>query len=81
MNADGADGIDVEIAGERFSLLAGRSAQDAARPVGGEGLDCAVQWPKKTFADLAGRTVRLRINMRRTDKLDPHLYAVYLRTR
>jgi hypothetical protein len=81
LNCDGAQGINIEIADERFSLLQGLSAQNAARPVGSGGLDCQVQWPKKTFADLAGQTVRLRINMQRTDTIDPHLYAVYLRTR
>jgi len=80
LNADGVGGINVEIADGRFCLLEGFSAKNAAQSVGSGDLDCKVQWPKKTFSDLAGRTVRLRINLRRTDNIDPHLYAVYLRT-
>tara|TARA_B100000809_G_scaffold253459_1_gene289487 strand:- start:1817 stop:2233 length:417 start_codon:yes stop_codon:yes gene_type:complete len=72
-------GISIEIADERFSLLEGFSAENAAQVIGAGGLDCKVQWPQNSFANLGGQTVRLRINMERTDNIDPHLYAVYLR--
>ena len=80
INADGAAGINVEIADERFSLLEEFSGENAARPADSGGLDCQVQWPKNNLAGLGGQTVRLRVNMVRQDTIDPHLYAVYLRT-
>ena len=79
INADGAAGMNIEIADERFSLLEGFSGENAARIVGDGGLDCGVRWPRKNFAELGGQTVRLRINMERKDDTDPHFYALYLR--
>ncbi len=79
LNADGVAGITVEVADERFVLLEEYSGENAGTAKGSGGLDCAVQWPKNNFASLAGSTVRLRLNLERSDRIDPHLYAAYLR--
>jgi hypothetical protein len=41
------------------------------------GLDCKVTWSTDLSA-LAGRTVRLKVNLRRGDGADPRLFAVTL---
>lgn len=36
-------------------------------------------WPGGRIVALGGKTVRLRVNMKRAGALDPRLYAVYVR--
>jgi hypothetical protein len=80
LNADAVDAIGVEIADERFELLdaySGENRGTAARP---SGLDCPLSWPAGNPAALGGKTVRLRVHLKRNDGSDPRLYAIYLKT-
>jgi len=79
LNADGANTMRVEIANERFELLPGFSADKNGVSRGQDGLECPVTWPTGDLATLGGKTIRLRISMKRTKKSKPRLYAVYLR--
>ncbi len=79
LNADGAAGMRVEIADERFNLLPEFSGADAGVSTAPAGLDCPVAWPAGTLAGLGGKTVRFRIAFTRNDSAaDPRLFAVYL---
>jgi hypothetical protein len=77
LNAEGADGIRVEIGDENFELLpqfSGEKAGVCKQPVG---LQCDVRWPIAGINDLAGKTVRLRVHLAKKTK-DPKLFAIYV---
>jgi hypothetical protein len=78
INADGADGISVEVLDERLRAVPGFSGADAATPVGAGGLACPVRWPKSGLARLGGQTVRLQLRLRRRGSVEPRLYAAHL---
>ena len=73
LNADGADGMSVEVSDERFALIDGLKGA-VGKP---DGLRCSVEWTEKDLPVVAGKTVRFRIRMTRKNA-DPRLYAVYL---
>ena len=78
LNADGVEGISVEVTDEQFRPLdgfGGTARGTAAAP----GLDCPVKWSRGKVAALGGKTVRLHVQFRRTGAVEPRLYAVYLR--
>ncbi len=80
LNADGAEGMVVEVADERFVLLpgyCGTGAGKAARHTAG-GLDCPVCWPGGALGALGGRTVRFKVSLREGAGIPPRLYAVNL---
>jgi hypothetical protein len=79
LNADGADAMRMEIADDRFQPLAQFSGANSGTAGKGAGLDCPVAWPTGDLASLGGKTVRLRIHLKRKDGAEPRLYAVYLR--
>ena len=79
LNADAAQEMHVEVAGERFNLLAGYSGEDAGSVAAEGGLDCPVTWPADSLERLSGQTVRFKVNLRRAGTREPRLYAVYLR--
>lgn len=80
LNADGADGMRVEIADERFNLLPAFSDANAGSATTSGGLDCPVQWPNGDLSELGGRTVRFRVHVKKTGEAEPRLYAVYLQS-
>jgi hypothetical protein len=81
LNADRANLMRVELADERFEPIRDFSGDDAGRPKGGGGLDCAVAWPAgRSLAALEGRTVRFRVLLRRNGG-EPRLYALNLSSR
>jgi len=79
LNADGAKAMRVEIANDRFTLFPAYSGDKSGVLHEQGGLDCPVTWPAGDLASLGGKTVRLRVHMKRTDDSKPRLYAVYLR--
>ncbi len=79
LNADGTDGIRVEIVDERFTPLPAFSGDRAGRAVGSGGFDCAVVWPGGSVAALAGQTVRLRLRLTRGAHAEPRLFAIYVK--
>jgi hypothetical protein len=79
LNGDGAAGLSVEISDERFELLPGFAGANAGRTKQAAGLDCAVAWPGGSLAALGGRTVRFRINLERSEGVEPRLFSVNLR--
>jgi len=79
INADGAEGISVELLDEHLRPVPGFSGAQAATLAGTGGLDCPVRWPGASLAKLGVQTVRVQLRLRRRGNTDPRLYAVYLR--
>ena len=79
LNADGVQGMHVEIANEAFAMLPDYSGANAGTATTGDGLDCPVQWPGASLAALAGQTVRLRVQLKKTEQVEPRLFAVYVK--
>jgi hypothetical protein len=79
INADGAEGISVELLDEHFRPAPGFSGAQAGTLAGSGGLDCPVRWPGTSLAKLGAQTVRVQLRLRRRGNTDPRLYAVYLR--
>jgi hypothetical protein len=80
INADGAEGICVELLDEHFRPVAGFSGPQAATLAGPGGLDCPVRWPGASLAKLGRQAVRVQLRLRRRGHIDPRLYAVYVRS-
>lgn len=78
LNAEGAQGIRVEIADERFRPIPEYSGEGMGTSAYERGLDCPVTFSKATLANLASRTVRLRFHLRKQGQAEPRLYAIYL---
>lgn len=76
VNCEGAKGFEIEVADARFRKLKGFSG----KVEGEQGLDCPVNWQGKSLSEVAGKTVRFRIVMRKGNGHNPRLYALYLRT-
>ncbi|NUQ65012.1 MAG: hypothetical protein HUU20_21315 [Pirellulales bacterium] len=81
LNADGANGMRVEVADERFIPIADFSGDASGAAAAADGLDVAVRWPKGDLKMLGGKTVRLRVHVRKTGAVEPRLYAIYLSSR
>ncbi|MBP1990112.1 hypothetical protein [Paenibacillus eucommiae] len=81
LNADGAQGMRVEISDERFQLHPQFAHASSGYVETANGLDCVVKWNHASLRQLAGETVRIRIHLEKTDDQDPKLYAVYLKKR
>ena len=78
LNADGVQGMSVEIADERLNLLPEYSGANAGTSAAKDGLDCAVKWPKASLDALVGKTVRLRIHLKQGEHAGPRFYAAYI---
>ena len=78
LNADGATGMTVELADERFNLFPAFSGEHCGRSLTLGGLDCPVRWPSSDLPALAGQTVRVHISVQRQGEVQPRLYALYL---
>jgi len=80
VNADGARGLRVQVADERFRLLPEYSGANAGTVRVDGGLDCPLRWGGAELLDLGGRTVRLRVDQSRMQSADPRLYCVYIKS-
>jgi hypothetical protein len=78
LNAEGARGMRVEIADERFTMLPDYSGKNCGTVTEAGGLDCRVKWPGKDLAALAGKRVRFKACLKKSDGVEPMLYAIYL---
>jgi hypothetical protein len=79
LNAEGADGMRVEIADENFELLpqfSGGKSGVCKQPVG---LRCDVRMPGGHIDELADKTVRLHIYLAKKTT-DPKLFAINIRS-
>ena len=79
LNADGAGGVQVEVADDRFALLPAFSGEHGGKASAPGGLECSVAWPGSTLATLGGRTVQFRLRLAKAGNVDPRLFAIYLR--
>jgi hypothetical protein len=79
LNAEGAKGMRVEVADDRFRLLPPYSGMNSGLGQADAGFDCPVKWPAGDLAALAGQTVRLRVHVKKGGIADPRLYAVSLK--
>ena len=80
LNADGVAGLRVEVADERFNLIAGFAGEEAGRAAAADGFDCPVAWPRRDLAALGGKTVRFRLTFAQSATANPRLFAATLRT-
>ena len=80
LNADGAEGMRVELSDERFNLLPEYSEKNSGTTKTVGGLECSVGWPAGGLTSLGGKTVRVRIHLKKSAGVEPRLFAVYLRT-
>jgi hypothetical protein len=78
LNAEGVRSMSVEIADERFRLIPEYSGENAGRSASADGLDCAVKWPRASLDPLMGKTVRLRIHLKKGEHAEPRLFAAYV---
>ena len=78
VNADGARGLRVQVADERFQLLPDYSGANAGTVELDGGLDCPVAWGGADLLAWGGRTVRHRVDQSRTQSADPRLYCIYI---
>ena len=78
LNADGASGMQVEIADAQFHPLPDYSGANAGTVAAAGGLNCAVSWPKGSLDALQGRKVRLHLSLKKTGATEPRLFAIYL---
>ncbi len=82
LNATDARGLSVSLCDENFQPLtpaAGGAGGNNLPIVGDAGLDLPVLLDGELLSRLRGRAVRLRIGFRKTENLDPRLYAVNVR--
>ena len=79
LNAESASLVTVEIADAQFRLLPDFSGVNAGATAVAGGLDCPVRWPKGALKVLGGKTVRLRLQLRKQDAMTPRVYAVSLK--
>ena len=77
LNADGVAGMTVDLLDEQMRPIPGYSGGVG---VGNDGLDCVVRWLERSLANLAGQRVCVLISMRRTDGIEPCLYAVNVKS-
>ncbi len=81
LNAQDADCMTGEVSDERFNLLEGFSSAQCGMVQVKEGFDCPVTWSDKDLSALAGKTIRVRINLKKKEKdSEPRLFAIYLRS-
>jgi hypothetical protein len=78
LNAEGVRGMRVEIADEKFALLPEYSGDNAGFSRSTDGFDCAVKWPKASLDALVGKTVRLRICLKKGEHAEPRFFAAYV---
>src|SRR5262249_30551240 len=78
LNAQGLEGMRVEISDGRFGMLPGFSGDNAGTAGSGDHLGSNVTWPKGNLDVLAGRKIRLLIHLARKSGLEPRLFAAYV---
>lgn len=78
LNAEGAGGISVEIAGERFQLIADYSGDKCGKTAMDEGFGCKVTWPSGSLGSLGGQSVRFKMSLSKSESCTPRLYALSL---
>lgn len=80
LNAEGSGAMRVEVADEDFHLLPDFSESNSGTCSDASGIDCPVKWPTGTLEQLCGKTVRLRLHIKR-EPTNAKLYAIYLGAR
>lgn len=78
LNADSAEEIEVEICDSRFKPIEGFSGKLAGKTGKPNRLEVPVQFSQADFSELAGKSIRLKIKLKRNHN-EPRLYAIYLR--
>jgi hypothetical protein len=80
LNASGLDGLRVEVRDERFQPTPGffEGRGSGSR---NDALDAEVTWGEKRLDELAGRSVRFRVNFTRSESSNPRLFALKLERR
>lgn len=74
LNADGPDGIGVDLLDENFQPVAGFEGGTLGGP---DRLRLDVRWQGRNLDELNGRSVRVRVRMQRLGETSPRLYAIY----
>ncbi|MBP1990113.1 hypothetical protein [Paenibacillus eucommiae] len=79
LNAEGAQGMRVEISDEKFHLIPQFSGANSGFLELDNGFECPVTWPQGSLRKLAGQSIRLRLHLERTNNSEPRIYALYLK--
>ena len=79
LNADHPELMRVELSDDRMGLLPAYSGENSGIAQATRGLEATVTWRAGDLEALAGKSVRLRIHLRRHGSAESRLYAVYLR--
>ncbi len=77
LNAEAASSMRVEVADANFELHPDFSEENSGTVKQQAGLDCEVSWPATKLKQLRGKTVRLRVHLKK-DAEEPRLYAIYV---
>jgi hypothetical protein len=75
VNADGAEGLTIELLDTQFRPIAGFAG---GRVSGPGGLDCPVRWEGHALSELIGKTVRVQVRLQCKGDIQPRVYALYL---
>jgi len=81
LNADGVSAMSVELADDWFHLIPEFSGTNAAKLKEDSGLDVPVNWQTGRLAGLAGKSVRLKITLKKRGTVDPRLFAIHVAER
>ncbi|MCK5811632.1 MAG: hypothetical protein KAG94_01915 [Clostridiales bacterium] len=75
INAEGLNGITVQILDKDFKTIKGFDQGKASEK---SGLDCVIKWSKHKLKELSGETVRIFIYMKKINDISPRVYAIYV---
>lgn len=75
INADGVAGLTVDLLDERYQPIPGFTGGAVASL---DGLDCPVRWKGYAMQELAGKPVRVQVNLKRIGETQPRVYALYI---
>ena len=78
LNAYGAEQMRVEVSDDRFKPLPTHSGANSGTVAVGDPLASEVTWSGADLKALAGKSVRLRIGVKRGPVADPRFYAAYI---
>ena len=81
LNGDHPEQMQVEVSDDQFRLLPEYSGDNAGTARPDRGIESTVAWPGEDLSALGGKSVRLRVHLRKTGEAEPRLYTVCVRSR
>jgi hypothetical protein len=75
LNADGLQGIKVDLLDEHYRPIPGFEDGLSQSP---QGLDCPVLWPGHGLDHLVNQTIRIQIRLQKHEETSPRVFAAYV---